>query len=332
MRSFASQKRSNKPVTGLVVFCALVMTVSALTAKDWDVYKLGGREYVSDENVAKFYGFDRFAKQDADRIFKHPSLIMTWKVGSESIYVNNIKFNLSFPVIENGGMAMLSTVDLAKLVDPVVRPSYIRKPIEFNTVVIDAGHGAHDTGAKGPYGREKDYALDMALRLEKELQARGFKTKLTRREDVFLTLGQRVDIANREKDAIFISMHFNSSGAQNANGIETYALAPQGTSSTDGSSPWNSLLTGNVRDAENIALATAVHAHVISELKPVDRGIKRARFNVLRGINKPAILFEGGFVTNPAEAKLINDPEHRQRIAVAIADAVVRFKTAVGKR
>ncbi len=332
MRSFANRNHSYKPVPGLVVACALVMMVSALAGKDWDVYSLGGRDYVSDENVAKFYGFDRFAKQDADRIFKHPSLIMTWKVGSESIYVNNIKFNLSFPVIENGGMAMISTVDLAKLVDPVVRPSYIRKPIVFNTVVIDAGHGAHDTGAKGPFGREKDYALDMALRLEKELQARGFKTKLTRRDDIFLTLGQRVEIANREKDAIFISMHFNSSGAQNANGIETYALAPQGTSSTDGSSPWNSLLTGNVRDAENIALATAVHAHVISELKPVDRGIKRARFNVLRGINKPAILFEGGFVTNPAEAKLINDPEHRQRIAVAVADAVVRFKTAVGKR
>lgn len=332
MRSFANQNPSYKPVSGFVMVCALVMMVSAVVGKDWDVYSLGGRDYVSDENVAKFYGFDRFAKQDADRIFKHPSLIMTWKIGSESIYVNNIKFNLSFPVIENGGMAMISTVDLAKLVDPVVRPSYIRKPIVFNTVVIDAGHGAHDTGAKGPFGREKDYALDMALRLEKELQARGFKTKLTRRDDVFLTLGQRVEIANREKDAIFISMHFNSSGAQNANGIETYALAPQGTSSTDGSSPWNSLLTGNVRDAENIALATAVHAHVISELKPVDRGIKRARFNVLRGINKPAILFEGGFVTNPAEAKLINDPEHRQRIAVAVADAVVRFKAAVGKR
>lgn len=332
MRSLARQNSPSPIRLAISLSILLWANGASLTAKDWDVYKLGGREYVSDENVAKFYQFERFAKQDADRIFKHPSLVMTWKIGSESIYVNNIKFNLSFPVIENGGMAMLSTVDLAKLVDPVVRPSYIRKPILFDTVVLDAGHGAHDTGAKGAYGREKDYTLDMVLRLEKELQARGFTTLLTRREDVFLTLGQRVEIANRQKNAIFISIHFNSSGAKTANGIETYALAPQGTSSTDGSSPWNSLLTGNIRDAENIALATAVHAHVISELKSVDRGIKRARFNVLRGINKPAILFEGGFVTNPTEAKLINDPEHRQRSAVAIADAVVRFKTAVGKK
>jgi N-acetylmuramoyl-L-alanine amidase len=75
-----------------------------------------------------------------------------------------------------------------------------------------------------------------------------------------------------------------------------------------------------------------VHAHVISEIKAVDRGIKRARFNVLRGINKPGILFEGGFVTSPSEGKLINDPAHRERLANSIADAVVRFKTAVGKK
>lgn len=314
--------------------CLLVASFARpeLAAKDWDIYNLGGRDYVSDENVAKFYGFERFAKQDEDRLFRHPTLIMTWRIGSESIYVNNIKFNLSFPIVENGGMAMLSTVDLAKLVDPVLRPSYIRKPIVFDTVVIDAGHGAHDSGAKGPYGREKDYTLDTALRLEKQLQERGFKTVMTRREDVFLTLGQRVEIANRQKSAIFVSIHYNSSGAKTAVGIETYALAPQGTRTHVGGSPWNSPLTGNVSDAENIALATAVHAHVISDIKSIDRGIKRARFNVLRGINKPGILFEGGFVTNPSEGKMINDPEYRERLATSIADAVVRFKTAVGKK
>lgn len=316
----------------LFLIGAVFFGATDLQARDWQVYKLGGREYVSDENVAKFYGFARFAKEGDNRIFKHPDLVMTWKVGSQSIYVNNVKFNLSFPVVDNGGKAMLSTVDLAKLVDPVLRPSYIKKPISFDTVVIDAGHGAHDSGAIGPFGREKDYALDMALRLEKALQARGFKTLLTRRTDVFLTLGQRVAIANKQKNAIFISMHFNSSGSRDAHGIETYALAPQGTRSTNGGSPWNSLLSGNLRDAENIALATAVHAHVITDMRSVDRGIKRARFNVLRGINKPAILFEGGFVTNRTEGKLIDDPAHRQRIADSIANAVVKFRTAVGKK
>ncbi|MEM9015371.1 MAG: N-acetylmuramoyl-L-alanine amidase [Verrucomicrobiota bacterium] len=336
LRSFSAFPFSTGPrpfrFAAALAAIALWSQPSQLTAKDWKVYKLGGRDYVSDSNVAKFYGFQRFNKDGSSRIFSHPHLVMTWKIGSQSIYVNNIKFNLSFPVVENGGMAMLSTVDLAKLVDPVVRPSYIKKPINFDTIVIDAGHGAHDSGAVGALGREKDYALDTALRLEKGLQQRGFKTLLTRRTDVFLTLGQRVAIANGQRNAIFISLHYNASGSRDANGIETYALAPQGTRSTNGGSPWNSPLSGNVRDAENIAFATAVHAHVIHELRSVDRGIKRARFNVLRGINKPAILFEGGFVTNKTEGKQIHDPAYRQRVADSIANAIVKFRTAVSSK
>ncbi len=302
-------------------------------AKDWKIYKINGRDYVSDDNVAQFYQFQQFKKEGSDRLFTHPSLMMRWKTGSQSIYVNNIKFNLSFPVIESGGLALLSIVDLAKLVDPVVRPSYIKKPITFDTVVIDPGHGAHDSGAKGVMGYEKHYALDIGLKLEKALQARGFKTLMTRRTDVFLTLGQRVDIANRQSKAIFVSVHLNSSGSRTASGIETYALAPQGTRSTNGnSSPWNSPLNGNTRDAENIALATSVHAHAINDLKTIDRGIKRARFNVLRGINKPAILFEAGFITNNTEGKLIHDEAYRQRVADSIANAIVKFRTAVGKK
>jgi len=339
MRLFARQRRHSRdrsPRTplnrSLVLWLVVGLFASAASARDWKIYEIGGRDYVSDENVRKFYQFQRLAREGDDRIFTHPSLIMTWKIGSQSIYVNNIKFNLSFPVTETNGKAVLSTVDLAKLVDPVVRPSYIEKPISFDTVVIDAGHGAHDSGATGPFGEEKDYTLDTALRLEKALQKRGLETHLTRRTDTFLTLGQRVDIANRKDDAIFISLHFNSSGSRDANGIETYALAPQGTRSTNGGSPWNSPLRGNLRDAENIALATAVHAHVIHELRSVDRGIKRARFNVLRGINKPAILFEGGFVSNPTEGELIDTSKYRQRIAESIADAVVKFRAAVGKK
>jgi len=325
------QRRSRGSVV-LLTFLAAALPLTPAFARDWKILKVNGRDYVAAENVAQFYGFDRFAKNDGDVLFAHPSMIMRWKTGSQSIYVNNIKFNLSFPVEESGDLILLSTVDLAKLVDPVVRPSYIKKPITFDTVVIDPGHGAHDSGAKGVYGWEKDYVLDLGHRLDRALKERGFKTKLTRSTDVFLTLGQRVEFANRTRDAIFISLHFNSSGSRAANGIETYALAPQGTRSHMGGGPWYSPLTGNVRDAENIALATAVHAHVIHDLKTVDRGIKRARFNVLRGINKPAILFEGGFVTNKEEGELIDSEAYRQRIADSIATAVVKFRDAVGKR
>ena len=335
-RKARTQAYSSPAAMGSVLlWCLSVATflcvVFPAAAADWKVSKINGRDYISDEDVKDFYRFDRFVVSGDDRLFKHPTLIMRWQAGSQNIYINNILFNLSFPIVESGGHAMISTVDLAKLVDPVLRPSYIKKPIKFNTVVIDAGHGAHDSGAKGVYGYEKDYTLDMALRLKAALEKRGFKTRMTRSTDVFLSLGQRVDFANRVDDAIFVSVHFNSSGSRSANGIETYALAPQGTSSTDGSAAWSSFLNGNVRDAENIALATAVHAHVIHELKMTDRGIKRARFNVLRGINKPAILFEGGFVTNSTEAKKIHSASYRDELSNAIANAVVKFQKAVGR-
>lgn len=302
-------------------------------ANEWDVVKISGRDYISDQNVKDFYRFDRFVPSGNDRLFKHPTLMMRWKIGSQSIYINNILFSLTYPIINHGGKAMISTIDLAKLVDPVLRPSYIKKPIKFGTVVIDAGHGGHDSGAKGVYGFEKNYTLDMAFRLKKALEQRKFKTQMTRSTDVFLSLGQRVEFANRVKDAIFVSIHFNYSGSRSANGIETYALAPQGTRSTDGGSYMlGSFLNGNVHDAENIALATAVHAHVIHELKTTDRGVKRARFNVLRGINKPAILFEGGFITNSTEGKRIHTEAYREKLTQAIANAVVKFQRAVGKR
>ena len=91
-------------------------------------------------------------------------------------------------------------------------------------------------------------------------------------------------------------------------------------------------MDGNIRDKENIALATSVHAHVVHDLKSIDRGIKRARFNVLRGINKPAILFEGGFITNSTEGAKIDQDAHRLRLANSIAVAVEKFQGAVGKK
>ncbi len=309
------------------------LLAASAQAGDWQIVTKSGREYVSAQNVAKFYKIEKLSKSGNDFIFQHPSLIMKWTTGSQKMYVNNILFNLSFSIEPHGGGALISTVDLAKLIDPVVRPSFIKKPIIFDTVVVDPGHGGHDPGATGKHGVEKDYNLDLSLRLKAALQARGFKVVMTRSDDRFLELGHRVAIANAQKRSIFISIHHNSTKARSAKGVETFALPPQGTAATHGSSRsgWSTALSGNTRDAENIALATAVHSHVINDLKPVDRGIKRARFNVLTGITKPAILYEGGFLTNASEAALIHDAAYRQRAAESIANAVVKFKSAVGR-
>ena len=212
----------------------------------------------------------------------------------------------------------------------MLRPTYITDGEPFDTVVIDAGHGGHDAGARGVYGYEKDFALKMSYVLKDALQKKGFKVILSRPNDTFVSLGGRVAIANATPRSIFISLHFNSGGSA-ASGIETFALTPQGSAASlerGGGFNYNGT-TGNSHDSANIALATAVHAMVISRFKFVDRGIKRAQWSVLTGCKRPGILFEGGFVTNGNECRLIASDTYRSSVAGAIADAVVNYRTAL---
>ncbi len=326
---YSEQKISRRGMIGSAAALASGAFLNDLQAKTWNVFRISGRDYVTDKNVADFYSFPTYQERGTERFFQSDGIKMQWKTGSQSVYINNIKFSLSFPVSNSKGRAMISTVDLAKLIDPVLRPSFIKRPALFDTVIIDPGHGAHDSGAVGPFGPEKTFALDTSLKLERILKQKGFKTLLTRRTDVFLSLSERVRIANKQKNAVFVSIHYNFSGSSSASGVETFALAPQGTRSTHGGSASSYSSTGNARDAENIALATAIHAPIISSLKPVDRGLKRARFNVLRGINKPAVLFEGGFLSHRGEAKNVSEDAYRQKQAEAIAEGIIRFRAVL---
>jgi N-acetylmuramoyl-L-alanine amidase len=131
-----------------------------------------------------------------------------------------------------------------------------------------------------------------------------------------------------------VSLHFNSGGSS-ATGIETFALSPQGSASVYGSNSSDAYaFRGNQRDSENIALATAIHASVVSHFKLVDRGVKRARWHVLRGLERPGVLFEGGFVTNATDARLIAADNFRSELATTIAQAVMNYRRALqpGKR
>ncbi len=301
----------------------------------WEIVKIGGRDYVTADSIRNFYnplyGFNTFRLQGNHFWLGSSKLILKASVGSQEMLINNIKFILSFPVqLSGSGKVLFSRLDLCKLIDPVLCPSHIQNPEYFDTVVIDAGHGGHDAGARGVYGHEKDFALKMATVVRAALMQRGFKVILTRSNDTFLTLGGRVAIANQTPKSIFISLHFNSGGSA-ASGIETWALTPQSAAATISRGGGYNVngVTGNKQDSANIALATAVHANVISRFKFVDRGIKRAQWSVLTGCKRPGILFEGGFVTNAKECLLVASDTYRQQVSAAIADAVVNYRKAL---
>ena len=141
--------------------------------------------------------------------------------------MNGVLFILSYPVIEQNGRYLLSRTDLNKLVDPIMRPTYIHSARHFNTVVLDAGHGGKDSGSLGPYENEKVYTLRVARLAREILQKKGYRVVMTRDSDISVSLENRVRIANKYPDAIFISIHFNSSNSR-ANGIETFTISPVG--------------------------------------------------------------------------------------------------------
>jgi N-acetylmuramoyl-L-alanine amidase len=222
-------------------------------------------------------------------------------------------------------------MDLVKLVEPVMRPGRIKNSEPIDTVVLDAGHGGHDTGATSIYGAEKSYTLDTVLRARELLMQAGYKVVLTRSGDYFVPLDDRAAIASKNKSAIFISIHFNHGGM--GTGVEAYTLAPRGVPSMMADGPAVSDFVecnGNARDQENMALATASHAALVMKTRMFDRGLKRARFVVIRDITIPGVLIEGGFLSNPNEAKLIATPLYRQTLASAVLQAVENYRKAVG--
>lgn len=172
--------------------------------------------------------------------------------------------------------------------------------LAFSTVVIDAGHGGHDLGANDSYVYEKHINLDVARRLERSLKAAGFKTIMTRSNDTFISLSERSSIANRTRNAIFVSVHFNSSYKTSALGIETY-----------------------YRAASSEKMAAAIHRELIKNCRVPDRGVKTANFSVLRNTKHPAVLVEGGFVSNKDDRSAMCDPLYRQIVADSIARAIV---------
>lgn len=323
-----------KACLAFAFFC--LGAVFPLQAFQWETVTAGGREYVTLRSFCIFYNF-QYAAPSGNNYFqaRSPQHSIHFKVGSSDAYLDDVHYVLSFP-IENGDHDWLvSRMDVIKLFEPLLRPSEISARHSIRGFVIDAGHGGTDNGATSRLGAEKDYTLKTAVVLEKILRDQGFKTVLTRRSDVFVDLYERAHIASLYPDYAFISIHYNSATPE-ARGLETYCLSPRGAASTSSAYLTRSdiqKLPGNDYDPLNILLASMVHSEII-KLNPgdstADRGVKRARFVVIKQNVLPAILVEGGFVSNRMEAAEINTSGYRQRLAEAIARGAIRFANVMG--
>ncbi|MBC8126357.1 MAG: N-acetylmuramoyl-L-alanine amidase [Gloeobacteraceae cyanobacterium ES-bin-144] len=314
----------------------MLSPASAATVSGWEVLKIDGRDYVSADSMKSFYNFSKLTRSGASVVLENSKVEMKLKVGSNECLMNGVKFVFTDPVATSGDKVYVSRMDLAKLIDPVLRPNFIKNAGDFRTVILDPGHGGKDSGAFNSLGAESMYNLKLAELVRPMLQLKGYKVVMTRDSNVYLTLQERVDAANAIKEnAVFVSIHFNSGGPA-ARGIETFTLSPPGVSGYDRGfvASDTQTRTGNEHDSSNIALATSVHGTILGYLgkNTFDRGIKRARFSVLTGVRHPAILMEGGFMSHPYEARLIANEKYQDALARGIVDAISKYRFAVSAK
>jgi N-acetylmuramoyl-L-alanine amidase len=220
--------------------------------------------------------------------------------------------------------------------------------LKIGRIVIDAGHGGHDTGTIGPTGlMEKDLCLDVALRLSKIIKQRlpGAEVVLTRSDDSFIPLEERTAIANEAHADLFISIHANSSQDHGARGIETYYLNLKGSpEAMEVAARENAVANVGIHDLEDLVkkiarnekidesrefaedIQTSLSQRVQKGNKTVkNRGVRKAPFVVLIGADMPSILTEISFLSNPADEQLLKQPENRQRVAEGLYQGVASY-------
>lgn len=318
---------------GWISFLCCLFLVVTVHAADWELVTRDGREYVTLKSFCDFYHFPYSGIPQSDTLrLKNNQGSVVVKLDSRETFINGVRYWLSFSVEESKGDWLVSRLDLVKLYEPILRPGQIEGKRKVLGVVIDAGHGGSDNGATSSRGvMEKTLTLDTAYRLEKDLNTAGFKTVMTRRSDVYVDLYERAQRSAAFDGYIFVSLHYNSA-SPDARGLETYASSPRGAGSTMAGgvvtrSDYQKSLN-NDTDNLNVLLASEVHRCIIG-LNPgdtdADRGVKRARFVVLRQNTVPSILVEGGFLSHRMEASVLATPQYRQKLADAVAQGIANY-------
>ena len=204
----------------------------------------------------------------------------------------------------------------------------------FAVVVLDPGHGGEDSGAMCGGVMEKDLTLDVAHRTDRLLDAEGIATLMTRLGDTYVSLADRAAFGNRARDSIFVSIHFNEDNKPVASGVETYYAAHQIASAPVFAAllPFLSRPPFNSPKPESQSLAGFIQEALVARTKSVDRGAQAKQFFVIANVTSPAVLIEGGFLTNKEDISKLASEDYRDQLAAAVADGILRYREAVSQR
>jgi N-acetylmuramoyl-L-alanine amidase len=313
----------------------------------WPVTRLHGTDYVDVNDVARRFQLKAAWTKPQQELTLSDArgARVVFAASQYDFYFDKLRIFLGTRALAEKKTLFLSKLDVIKIVAPLLRPADhadltpVRRP---RTIVLDPGHGGGDPGKENlALGlNEKTFTLDVALRLQKLLEADGWRVLLTRKDDrVFsgdkkLDLQLRDEFANREKADLFLSIHFNAveRNPQQVTGVETYILPAQYMLSTleeKKDDMTDVAYPGNRFDYANLLLGTELHRAVLGSLQTPDRGFKRGRLAVLRLLDCPGALVECAFLSNDAEARRIATPDFRQQIAAGLSDGLHHYASAL---
>lgn len=303
-------------------FLAPWLTSAALKADEafkWTPVEIDGRDYLSTEEIGRFYDLKLLPREGRQVVFDTPKVLMKMEVGSTDCTMNGTRFIFETPVVDSGAVAFVSRMDLNRVLDPVLRPNLIKSSRAFETVVLDPFRGGEVAGAAG----EADPSLAVAKLAAKQLESRGFKVVLTRVEGPDLTDEKRLELVNGIKvNAVFIRIDFNP-GGERERGLRTAPLFL----------PADGAEKGPFFGQTNMALATALHGTVARMLgkSAVDRGIKSMQDPELGKLVQPVVTLTGGSLSDPDDARLILSQAYQKTFANGIAVGVVKYRTAISR-
>jgi N-acetylmuramoyl-L-alanine amidase len=308
----------------------------------WPFTKFRGLDYVAVRDLAKRYGLKAVwtKREEVMALSDARGVRLTFERDQRDFHLDGARVFLGELTYLSGDDLWVPKLDVIKTIAPLFAPAdhtpFLPAPPKL--IVIDPGHGGTDPGKQNTRLKldEKDMTLDVALRLKKLLEMRGYQVVLTRATDTrfsnspVVDLPMRAAVANKAGADIFLSLHFNAvdRDPERVSGVETYVLTPQFQVSTQPEQDREMVKTyypGNRQDTANALLGYSLHRQLVTDLKASDRGYKRYRLAVLRTLACPGVLVEAAYLSNDAEARRVATPEFRQQIAEAVAEGISNY-------
>lgn len=247
--------------------------------------------------------------------------------GLRQAHLDGISIYMNAPATLDNGVWSIHSTDSSLIICPAIAPALLNLPAQPGPVILDPGHGGSDSGATSPIaGLEKNLTMDIARHTHAYLTRAGIASRLTRTDDTDLPLNKR---HWRQPASLFISIHANSAINPHASGIETFTLPAPGFVSTSGSNHSTAPYPGNRFDLGSSVLAIDIHSLLLHDLPFEDRGIRRARFEVLKRASCPAVLVECGFLSNSDDASRLAQPATRQAIARALSKGILLYLSRI---